>query len=475
MSAISDALAGRSGQGLSSILAQLNTLLTPTEQLPGTQSRYSVLLAQPGMVSRAAPMANATGASNGAPGASQGSSSLQGLLKEAAPLKTALSSLFGTPISAADAATWASGAPADNAVTPALGSVAQQTAPESSSIQVANDAALASQASGDLGSLASFASGAPADGAVASQLGSVGAQTAPEAAAIQASNDAALNSTDGGTAGAAAARVSPLRAIAGDAGNALGIYNGIKQGGAVGDTSAAINAADLATRAGYLGGSTGLLGTAAGYGAPLLGIYSGIKQGGPLGYGEAALSTYGLASQLGLAPSISSLLAPAASAAAPVAATAPAATSAATGAGLGVGGATALGAAALPLALAAFVPYNSGFSGPEVQGMLNDISAATKANGGLLNAGSGISNGSVSNPQLANAYQDLTTLIGDNPEEFSKSGGTSPIVQQLTAMGYGGLLGNGGLLNGASPITTALSGSKTGWLGGGYRPGVVRA
>ncbi|MDE2470380.1 MAG: hypothetical protein KGL35_16955 [Bradyrhizobium sp.] len=150
---------------------------------------------------------------------------------------------------------------------------------------------------------------------------------------------------------------------------------------------------------------------------------------------------------------------------------------AAAGAGLGAGAgaATALGAAALPLALAAFVPYNSGFSGPEVQGMLNDISAATKANGGLLNAGSGISNGSVSNPQLANAYQDLTTLIGDNPEEFSKSGGTSPIVQQLTAMGYGGLLGNGGLLNGASPITTALSGSKTGWLGGGYRPGVVRA
>jgi hypothetical protein len=114
------------------------------------------------------------------------------------------------------------------------------------------------------------------------------------------------------------------------------------------------------------------------------------------------------------------------------------------------------------LALAAFVPYNSGFSGGEVQGMLNDISAATKTNGGLLNAGSGISDGSVSNPQLATGFQDLMTLLGTNPEEFSKSGGTGPIDQQLTAMGYGGLLGGG------APITTPLKGSKTGWLGGGY-------
>lgn len=136
-------------------------------------------------------------------------------------------------------------------------------------------------------------------------------------------------------------------------------------------------------------------------------------------------------------------------------------------AGLGAtaGAATALGLAALPLALAAVVPYNSGFSGSEVQGMLNDISAATKANGGLLNAGSGISNGQVTNPQLANAFQDLTTLIGTNPAEFTKSGGTSPIDQQLTAMGYGGLLSGG---TNSTPTTSPLKGSRSGWLGGGY-------
>ena len=130
--------------------------------------------------------------------------------------------------------------------------------------------------------------------------------------------------------------------------------------------------------------------------------------------------------------------------------------------GAGAGAAAALGATAIPLALAAFVPYNAGFSRSQVQGLLNHIQAATKANGGLLNAGSGISNGQVSNPQLATGFQDLTTLLGTSPEEFSKAGGTGPIDKQLAAMGYGSLFGGP-----STPQITAPLGPKNSWMGNG--------
>lgn len=218
MSAISDALAGRSGQGLSSILAQLNALLTPTEQLPGTQSPYSVLLAQPGMMSRPAPMASTSGASNATPGASHGPSSLQGLLKEAGPLKSAISSLFAPSL-----ATYAGGAPADSAVTAALGNVGAQTAPTAASIQAGNDAALAASNGGAAGAgagllgMGQIGSGLAADSAVTGTLGSVGAQTAGDAAAIQAANDAALGGSAATSGGSGAATGAGLGAGAGAA------------------------------------------------------------------------------------------------------------------------------------------------------------------------------------------------------------------------------------------------------------------
>lgn len=60
----------------------------------------------------------------------------------------------------------------------------------------------------------------------------------------------------------------------GAAGNALGIYSGIKQGGVAGDTSAAVNAAGLATKAGYLGGASGALARDIPYVNMLLGAYN---------------------------------------------------------------------------------------------------------------------------------------------------------------------------------------------------------
>lgn len=124
-----------------------------------------------------------------------------------------LSSLFGGNSLAA----LASGAPANAAVTGALGSVGSQTAPLASSISAANDAALGSNAAGlggataGLTALGNIGSGLAANTAVTGALGSVGAQTAGTAAGIEAANDAALGgaassgaAAGGGGAGAAA-------------------------------------------------------------------------------------------------------------------------------------------------------------------------------------------------------------------------------------------------------------------------------
>jgi hypothetical protein len=85
-----------------------------------------------------------------------------------------------------------------------------------------------------------------------------------------------------------------LSTAAGLAGNALAIYNGIKQGGLAGYGGAALAAVKGANTIDSLATGSGFLsaGAAAGLGAAggLLGIYSGIKQGGIMGYGSAALN-----------------------------------------------------------------------------------------------------------------------------------------------------------------------------------------
>lgn len=91
---------------------------------------------------------------------------------------------------------------------------------------------------------------------------------------------------------------STLGTSLGAAGDFLSMYNGLQRGGAAGYAGAALsgikgaNAVDsLATGSGFLSS-----GAAAGIGAAgdVLGIYNGIKQGGALGYGSAALDAYNL-------------------------------------------------------------------------------------------------------------------------------------------------------------------------------------
>lgn len=258
MSSISNVLTGNSNRGLSSILAQLNTLLTPTERLPGSPNPRGVLL---GLNSLQAPrQTSAVPALSGAASApsqpSTMSSVLQGISKARGPISKIAQSLMGAPISAADAATWASGAPANSAVSQALGSVGQQTAPEASSIQASNDAALADSAAAGAAGLGAYGSGAAADAAVTDALGSVGAQTAGESAAIQASNDAALNATDGGAAGAAAGQGAGLASDVGTALGALGagysLYNTVNNWQSGNTGSDALNGAETGASIGTM-------------------------------------------------------------------------------------------------------------------------------------------------------------------------------------------------------------------------------
>lgn len=86
---------------------------------------------------------------------------------------------------------------------------------------------------------------------------------------------------------------------AGGAGNALGVLSGLQQGGMRGDTSAAINAAQLANRAGAFGSSTGAASQGLGEASSGLGILSGLEQGGVKGDASAAANAAQLGSKLG--------------------------------------------------------------------------------------------------------------------------------------------------------------------------------
>jgi hypothetical protein len=96
---------------------------------------------------------------------------------------------------------------------------------------------------------------------------------------------------------------SGLSTAAGLAGNALAIYSGLKQGGVAGYAGAGISGLTAANKVDSLATGSGFLsgGEAAGLGAAgsALGLYNGIKQGGVAGYGSAAINAaqlYGAAS-----------------------------------------------------------------------------------------------------------------------------------------------------------------------------------
>lgn len=122
-------------------------------------------------------------------------------------------------------------------------------------------------------------SNSPSMGSMGSALGTIGSAlgiaggvqsgkpTGYAGAGLGATKLAASQNLFGGNS-------SSINAGAGAATNVLGIYNGINQGGVVGDTSAAANAAQLGARTGFLPGAVG---TAAGYVAAPLAVYNFAK------------------------------------------------------------------------------------------------------------------------------------------------------------------------------------------------------
>jgi hypothetical protein len=105
-----------------------------------------------------------------------------------------------------------------------------------------------------------------------------------------------------GLAGAASGQggaLSTLGSAAGSAGAGLGLIGGIEQGGVVGDTSAAVNAAKLGSNLGAFGGNSSNVNMGAGDVGNALAIYQGVNEGGVGGYGGAGVNAAQLGSKLG--------------------------------------------------------------------------------------------------------------------------------------------------------------------------------
>lgn len=102
----------------------------------------------------------------------------------------------------------------------------------------------------------------------------------------------------GGISMPSAPGLQPISAGLGAGANGLGIYSGLQQGGVGGDASAAVNAAQLANKAGVLPSSSAL-NSGIGDAGNLLGIYNGIQQGGVGGDVGAAVNAAKLGSSLG--------------------------------------------------------------------------------------------------------------------------------------------------------------------------------
>lgn len=105
--------------------------------------------------------------------------------------------------------------------------------------------------------------------------------------------------TSGATPSAGARVGAGLSAV----GDVLGIYNGARRGGLTGYGGAALAGAGLANSASVAAGNGPLFNSdtnqALGAAGNVLGIYNGIKQGGVAGYGGAAVNTAALASSAG--------------------------------------------------------------------------------------------------------------------------------------------------------------------------------
>src|SRR5580700_516492 len=203
---------------------------------------------------------------------------------------------------------------------------------------------------------------------------------------------------------------STISTAAGLAGNALAIYNGVKQGGVMGDTGAALAGVTAANKVDSLATGSGFLSTGAAAGVGAAGIVIGIKQGGIMGYGSAALNAAQLYNNVNTAVNAYE-------------GTSAAATGATAAAGEESGAALGLGASA-GLVSVADAPFLYGESKPGIQ-----LSSTTWGNiNDAIKAGIGGYSSGATAQQVLTAAQQLQGLQNGilNPANPSDISGGDP-------------------------------------------------
>lgn len=206
----------------------------------------------------------------------------------------------------------------------------------------------------------------------------------------------------GNLAGRAGFLDSGTKNTVGEAGDALGIYNGLQRGGFSGYGGAALSGADL------YGRMSGTVIPGVGPLSDLFGIYNGIRQGGVTGYGSAALDAYqlyGSAQAAGLfGGSTAGSAAAGGTAAGSTAGGAAAVGDAAAGGDAAAAGAGSFAYAALPVAIAAY-----GWSTPPVS--LNS-DYWNRMNDMLTGKGSGNATYDQATDSTQQRYDALQELLG---------------------------------------------------------------
>jgi hypothetical protein len=233
---------------------------------------------------------------------------------------------------------------------------------------------------------------------------------------------------------------STLSTAASLAGNALAIYNGVKEGGVLGYGSAAVNAVKGANTVDSLTTGSGFLsaGEAAGVGVAgnVLGIASGIKQGGIAGYGSAAINAAQLYGNVGTL--VNAYEGTTAAGAGVAAGDAAVGADAAAGAGSATAGSAAAGlsaSASVGLAAVPLAVFMYGESKPGVQ-----LSSTTWGNiNNEIKAGIGGYGSGATVQQVLTAAQQLQGLQSGitNPANPSDIAGADPAAMLAGMQQYG--------------------------------------
>ncbi len=205
------------------------------------------------------------------------------------------------------------------------------------------------------------------------------------------------------------------------------IEQGLSSGSPTGQAQASLGAASLANKAGAFGSSSPQVGQALGAAGGALGIYNGIKQGGVMGYGSAAVGAGNVALNTGLISAGSTV-----GQAIPVLGAALSTYNAVANYKSGATGSDALNGAEAGAAIGSIIPGIGTLIGGVIGGAVGAISSAfgpgakdpeTTQVQNVINATSSAGNSTAVAASVANPYVSLAGLFDDRSS-------TLPIYQQ---------------------------------------------